>query len=120
MKTLVNKANPQIRITAEVETLYDKSRCVKYYYIKDLRLGLLQENWTLVEEEPKHTEVWVEGRTIFEQEGEPVGLEKATEEYIEKRASLTPNESWDIEDMRDAVRFGAKWMKEQTKKTIEL
>ena len=52
MKTLVNKNNPQIRITAEVETLYDKDRCVKYYYIKDLRLGLLQENWTLVEEEP--------------------------------------------------------------------
>lgn len=69
--------------------------------------------------EPKHTEVWVEGRTIFEQEGEPVGLEKATEEYIEKRASLTPNESWDIEDMRDAVRFGAEWQKQRDKEWME-
>lgn len=57
MKTLVNKRNPQIRITAEVETLYDKFRCVKYYYIKDLRLGLLQENWALVEEEPVKEEI---------------------------------------------------------------
>lgn len=82
-----------------------------------------QEPADLVKEESKHTEVWVEGRTIFEQEGEPtegikgnleeipsnVDLEKATEEYIEKRASLAPNESWDIEDIRAAVRFGAEW-----------
>ena len=47
MKTLVNKNNPAIRITApEVEKVYDK-----YYYIIGIRLGLLQENWTLVEEE---------------------------------------------------------------------
>ena len=57
MKTLINKSNPALRITAEVEILYDKYRCVKYYYVKDLRLGLLQENWTLVEEEPVKEEI---------------------------------------------------------------
>lgn len=80
MKTLVNKDNPQIRITAEVETLYDKSRCVKYYYVKDLRLGLLQENWTLVEQEqqmPNSTQL------IAEWEKE-VDLEKEIEkEWVE-------------------------------------
>lgn len=53
MKTLINKNNPQIRMTApEFETIYDKYHRVKYYYVKDVRLGLLQDNWTLIEEEP--------------------------------------------------------------------
>lgn len=54
MKTLVNRENPKVKITApEIETLYDKYHRVKYYYIKDLRMGLLRENWALVEEEPE-------------------------------------------------------------------
>ena len=131
MKTLVNKRNPQIRITAPEFKISGTGR----YYIPVKRyctLTWLPENWTLVEEEPKHTEVWVEGRTIFEQEGEPtegikgnleeissnVDLEKATEDYIEKRANLAPNESWDIEDMRAAVRFGAEWQKKQRNKEL--
>ena len=41
MKTLINKANPMIRITVpEIEKIYDR-----YYYIKDLRLGLLKDNY---------------------------------------------------------------------------
>lgn len=76
MKTLVYKNNPAIRITAPEVEVYGK-----YYYIKNARLGILQELWTLVEEEPKHTEVWVEGRTIFEQDAKKpeVDLEKAAE-----------------------------------------
>jgi hypothetical protein len=37
----------------EFETIYDKYHRVKYYYVKDVRLGVLQDNWTLVEEEPE-------------------------------------------------------------------
>ena len=67
MKTLVNKNIPAIRITApEVEKVYDK-----YYYIIGIRLGLLQENWTLVEEEPgvdleKEIDMFVDGWSIDE------------------------------------------------------
>ena len=46
MKTLINKTNPAIRITAPEVEVYDK-----YYYITNARLGILQEYWTLVEEE---------------------------------------------------------------------
>lgn len=60
MKTLVNKNIPAIRITApEVEKVYDK-----YYYIIGIRLGLLQENWTLVEEESVDLEKTVEFECI--------------------------------------------------------
>lgn len=114
MKTLINKANPAIRITApEIGT-----GTHGYYYVDSV--GYHKDKWTLVEEEPKYTEVWVEGRTIFEQDAKKpeVDLEKATEEYIEKRASLAPNESWDIEDMRAAVRFGAEWQKKQRNKEL--
>lgn len=48
MKTLINKANPQIRITApEI-----KEWSNKYYYIKDIKWVIMQENWALIEEEP--------------------------------------------------------------------
>lgn len=75
MKTLVNKNNPAIRITAEVETLYDKSRCVKYYYIKDLRLGLLQENWILVEEIKGNLEE-IPSNVSIEEEPEKLHIDK--------------------------------------------
>lgn len=111
MKTLINKNNPALRITAtEVETLYDKSRCVKYYYVKDLRLGVLQENWALVEEEPEKVncpfdkgdcryctvqfcgareEKHIETRST----AEPVDLEKTVEfECIGKKVKMTVQE----------------------------
>ena len=81
MKTLINKENPAIRITAPeiIET--------SLYYVLDFanddntsETDLFKDNWTLVEEESKHTEVWVEGRTIFEQDAKkPVDLEKEIE-----------------------------------------
>lgn len=69
MKILVNNDNPQIRITApEVEKVYDK-----YYYIIGIRLGLLQENWALVEQEqqmPDSTQLiaeWEKEKAVLEQ-----------------------------------------------------
>ena len=118
MKTLVNIDNPVVRINApEIQVRSDS-----YYFLINENYGFIipKARWTLVEEEPKHTEVWVEGRTIFEQDAKKpeVDLEKAAEEYIEKRASLAPNEPWNIEDMRDAVRFGAEWQKKQRNKEL--
>lgn len=159
MKTLVNKNNPQIQITAPEIEICTRD-CIGYYYVGSVGY-CVKDRWTLVEEEPKHTEVWMEGRTIFEQDAKSqevdlekeavafcfdnginitpyqatrlakhfyelglnarkeVDLEKVTEEYIEKRASLAPNESWDIEDIRAAVRFGAEWQKKRDKEWME-
>lgn len=48
MKTLINKANPQIRITApEVEEYSD------WYVILELNAVVEKSIWTLVEEEPE-------------------------------------------------------------------
>lgn len=80
MKVLVNKANPAIRITApEIESYKE------FYTLpdKDFHHLFKMETWTLVEEESKHTEVWVEGRTIFEQEGGPA-IVKTIKEFVEK------------------------------------
>ena len=98
MKMLINKSNPQIRITApEIEALYDKCHRVEYYYIKDLRLGLLQDNWTLVEEETE------------------MDLEEAAKEYIEhhklETASITKLSMY----RSLAFKEGAKWMAKQIK-----
>lgn len=132
MKTLINKDNPQIRITApaiDIDCLED------YYRIPGVAL-LSNKVWTLVEEEPKHTEVWVEGRTIFEQEGEPtegikgnleeipsnVDLEKAAEEYADKhgfRVSYDGSNNFyddvDVKASLEGFKAGAKWMEEQMK-----
>ncbi len=81
MKTLVNKNNPQIRITAPEITL--ENHC---YYLDDGDyFEFLERDWTLVEEEPKHTEVWVEGRTIFEQDAKKpeVDLEKEIKKHTD-------------------------------------
>lgn len=84
MKTLINRTNPAIRITAPkiIET--------SLYYVLDFanddnacETDLFKDDWTLVEEEPKHTEVWVEGRTIFEQDAKKpeIDLEKEVERF---------------------------------------
>ena len=137
MKTLINKSNPALRITAEVEILYDKYRCVKYYYVKDLRLGLLRENWALVEEEPEKVncpfdkgncryctvqfcgareENHIETRST----AEPVDLEKVAEEYADKHGFRVPydgsNNLYDDVDVKaslEGFKEGAKWMAEQ-------
>lgn len=104
MKTLINKNNPAIRITApEIEFAHTK--LIDYWRAREVGCYAASA-WELKEEE-----------TIVETIN--VDLEKATEEYIEKRASLAPNESWDIEDMRAAVRFGAEWQKKQDELTWE-
>lgn len=82
MKTLVNKTNPQIRITAPEEAVKERPSCWAIWpegYKGCRSLLLDKDNWTLVEEESKHTEVWVEGRTIFEQDAKKpeVDLEQA-------------------------------------------
>lgn len=81
MKTLINKNNSAIRITAPEFKMNEYRR---WYTPDETRktVELTPENWTLVEEEPKHTEVWVEGRTIFEQDAKKpeVDLEKTAAE----------------------------------------
>lgn len=120
MKILISKRNPLIRITAPEIVLSANKEQYWIAGIPQTARTYLAKEWTLIEEESKHTEVWLEGRTIFEQDAKKpeVDLEKAVEEYIEKRASLAPNESWDIEDMRAAVRFGAEWQIDIVKKDI--
>lgn len=78
MKTLVNKANPAFRIITP-EIIEEEE-----YYTLDGETVFLKENWTLVEEESKHTEVWVEGRTFFEQDAKKpeVDLEREIEKWI--------------------------------------
>lgn len=69
MKTLVNKNNPAIRITApssEIKFVPEGKKFRSHWKIGGYILRA--DDWTLVEEESKHTEVWVEGRTIFEQD----------------------------------------------------
>lgn len=76
MKTLVNKRNPAIKIIAD--TLLSDS----FNYITSF-CSVPKSDWTLVEEEPKHTEVWVEGRTIFEQDVKKpeIDLENEVEKF---------------------------------------
>lgn len=90
MKTLVNKNNPQIRITApEIEEITSLGY-TNYEIAREGMFPLLfnPKEWTLVEEEPKHTEVWVEGRTIFEQEGEPIEGIKGNSDGIPSNVDL--------------------------------
>lgn len=112
MKTLINKTNPAIRITAPEIGAYQGWAGV-YYLVSPLFLTFWADEWTLVEEESKHTEVWVEGRTIFEQDAKKpeVDLEKE----IKKHTDLFQA---DIEyPLRlTAIKFYELGRKEQTKK----
>ena len=79
MKTLINKNNPAIRITApssEIKFVPEGDMFKSHWEIGEEILRA--DDWTLIEEEPKHTEVWMEGRTIFEQDAKKpeVDLEK--------------------------------------------
>lgn len=59
MKTLVNKANPQIRITAPEEAVKERPSCWAIWpegYKGYRSLLLDKDNWTLVEEEPADLE----------------------------------------------------------------
>lgn len=67
MKTLVNKVNPAIRITAPEIEVQEESD-MYFIPVSDYCIPMCIDDWTLVEEESKHSEVWVEGRTIFEQD----------------------------------------------------
>lgn len=102
MKTLVNKHNPQIRITApEIE---------ENQYQYTVNVGKLQPlifllpEWTLIEEESEED------------------LEKAAEEYADKHGFRVPydgsNNFYDDVDVKaslDGFKAGAKWMAEQIK-----
>ncbi len=163
MKTLINKNNPHLRITApEIKVNID----TQTFYIGEEMFDM--EDWTLVVEEPKkqtskylkepdydnydkqvvkkmseelakiitdqivepldlekaadkmeskHTEVWVEGRTIFEQDAkkQEVDLEQAAIDYAFQRVD------GDISrfDLQKAFKAGAEWQKKQDELTWE-
>lgn len=68
MKTLINKANPQIRITAPEITLTGFSDGVKIYWIPgvhELCGSFSPDNWSLVEAEPVDKEQTVPLRSKF-------------------------------------------------------
>ena len=111
MKTLVNKQNPQIRITAPEIKLGTNFLGEKVYGIGFPYLQA--EDWTLVEEEPKHTEVWVEGRTIFEQDAKKpeIDLEKEIDMFfdgwsIDEDLGLVDDEGWSVTvgDIKNVAR----------------
>lgn len=85
MKTLVNKNNPKIRITAPEIEVQEESE-MYLIPVSDYCIPMCIDDWTLVDEESKHTEVWVEGRTIFEQDA------KKPEMDLEKAADISANE----------------------------
>ena len=107
MKTLVNKHNPAIRITApEIGKVQDSPLFESYYTIKEgdgVEVCLSEPYWTLVEEEP-------------------MDLEKAAEDYADKHGFRVPydgsNNFYDDVDVKaslDGFKAGAKWMEEQIK-----
>lgn len=92
MKTLVNKQNPHVRITApEIKVNID----TQTFYIGDEMFDM--DNWTLVEEETE------------------MDLEEAAKEYIEhhklETASITKLSMY----RSLAFKAGAEWMAEQIK-----
>ena len=90
MKTLINKANPQIRIIApEIESSYGK-----FYTLpdKDFHHLFKMETWTLVEEEPE------------------VELEQAAEEYA---LSLSIGQMTGKEYCKQDFKAGAEWQKQK-------
>lgn len=117
MKTLVNKQNPQIRITAPE---IFKDRMFYIFKCKDgygNKLSLSEDQWTLVEEKP------LEGiKGNLEEIPSNVGLEKAAEEYADKHGFRVPydgsNNFYDDVDVKaslEGFKAGAKWMAEQIK-----
>lgn len=96
MKTLINKANPAIRVTAP-EIIEAEE-----YYTLDGEIIYLKERWTLVEGIP--------GWPLVEEEQKPVDLEKAADDYVMQTASGTAEE---METLIDAFKAGAEWMKKQ-------
>lgn len=105
MKILINKANPQIRITApEIGKVQDSPLFESYYTIKEgdsVEVCLSEPYWTLVEEEP-------------------MDLEKAAEEYADKHGFRIPydgsNNFYDDVDVKaslEGFKAGARWMEEQ-------
>lgn len=96
MKVLVNKNNPAIRITAPEVEVYDK-----YYYITNARLGILQEYWTLVEEESKMEDVL------------PSNLDEAAQCYYEDRMAEKMSEKVETDDIPRAFKAGAEFIIEQ-------
>lgn len=99
MKTLVNKRNPQIRITAPEIVLSANKEQYWIAGIPQTARTYLAKEWTLVEEESKHTEVWVEGRTIFEQDAKKpeMDLEKEMDKYYGMYRDKT-GKTYDVED----------------------
>lgn len=111
MKTLVNKNNPGLRITAP-EIIEEEE-----YYTLDGENVFLKDNWTLVEEEPAEG---IKGN--LEEIPSNVGLEKAAEEYADKHGFRVPydgsNNFYDDVDVKaslEGFKAGAKWMTEQIK-----
>ena len=109
MKTLVNKNNPQIRITVpEIDRVCLSTGVDAYnvFIVKQWPLNSLvffDTDWTLVEEEP-------------------VDLEKAAEEYADKHGFRVPydgsNNFYDDVDVKASLEgfiAGARWMAEQMK-----
>ena len=127
MKTLINKTNPQIRITApEIESYRD------FYTLQDKDFHYLfkMEDWTLVEEEPeKQTSEYFKkpnydkqvvkkmseelAKIITDQIAEPVDIEKILE-LLEKHlelftaGNLDRRKGYTKHDMQDAFILGFK------------
>lgn len=103
MKTLVNKDNPQIRITApEIEVHEEED--MYFIPVSDYCIPMCISDWTLVEEEPE------------------VDLEKEAEDYADKHGFRVPydgsNKFYDDVDVKaslEGFKAGAKWMEEQMK-----
>ena len=88
MKTLINKQNPAIRITApEIGKVQDSPLFESYYTIKEgdgVEVCLSEPYWTLVE----NGELSIEGLPWPEEE--PVDLEKETKKWWKKHLALSP------------------------------
>lgn len=122
MKTLVNKNNPAIRIIAPEEAVKERPSCWAIWpegYKGCRSLLLDKDEWTLVEEEPKHTEVWVEGRTIFEQDAKKpeVELEQAAGDYIVQLNGEDLEGGFNA--AFNAFKAGAEWQKQRDKEWVE-
>ena len=116
MKTLVNKNNPAIRIIAPEIDVYEEEQMF-LIPAGDYCIPMYISDWTLVEKEPKHTEVWLEGRTIFEQEAKKpeVNLEKEYKEYVEDDLVLSKltNRNAGLVIARHFYELGLKARKEK-------
>lgn len=94
MKTLVNKANPQIRITAPEIRKNDGAFFIVESSTGYTLWGLMERNWTLVEEEPLKME------QILELAEAPLG--RFTIKNLDKKTK------YKYTDMQDAFLLGFK------------